>query len=1334
MAVEMKDIAKLYVALFSRAPEREGLAYWYQQAATNNWDMAELADQMYKAALQYEDYSYLSDPQKLVETIYENVLGKTYADDPEGIDYWVSQIEKGEITPGEIAAVIIKTAEEQYPEHPATKTLENRAELALYVAEKIEEFNGDFTEFKKFVEVVNDDPSSIEMAKKMVDSYVTAGVDYILTDGPDVVQGSSYDDIFYAPLTQNQVGQVVNTLDSGDVIKGGAGEDVLKADISYTVTSSNNFLLSGSPAIAPTIEGVEKLEFTAQYFNSDNVNFSNLDAGNISDVKEIWDVNSRADVQIEDVRELPESLTFGMKDTDPGVNFGVFFDPEQVAEGRTSKSNSTLTIVLDDLNSDELDNFSINGVLFKLDGVEYKLQTEDGSPLGKTYEEFAQNLQELIDQNPDLAGRLKVTYDGGDTIVITDTQGGTFEPIGFTWVDDIVPSDGALEWQMVAGAPIEENAPVETTLILDNVGRTSQGGSVDIGSMGDGGIQVMDVKVDRTSWVTSISSKSDMGNGSDVLDTVNLYSIGNEGDLTVGDSMDSPDERVNGGFTDVRQVVNKDFKGDLKYGVTLTDDAVSKYLDKATDVVKFQYDGGSGSDLITIEDNSTGDSLSLDPFFSMAVNLGNGDDKLVLNMANAKQVSIDGGEGNNTIAVSNSHGTNDNNTFQSFKNIQTYEIEANTSTSHNFDSMPSVEHVVVDTKVDENNNPVNTTLIHLPVAADVVISGKWQTLADTNHDQNFGTISIQAAKVSTDDKTLRVTLENTARYDGVLTVNTLQVADFDTEVSQINTLELVSSGVNETSNVIEKLEAYRVDNFKASGTQALTVNLTSAAYYDETNVADRHSLTFDASDLAGALTLQMDVTIPTNINGNTEASVTIKGGQSANDTLVLYGAGANITADTTVSDIEKVILGSDNTAISGSVDVSKFTGVNEYDVYHTSDDLTLSGLSGSENIVENIDKGEVTGVLQLESAEQDSVNTVTVTLKDFDADMDKDLATAVSIAAKDFAGLVVNVVDNGSQINSMVINLSDVDVDASGYSTDISKVVLEGGLSDDNGIDSVTLNLGNIANSSLKILDISGFDGFVEGITVDTTAGDNNVTVYLNKWGGNITEDNSAAENTNVVYKLTSEMAKGESWIITGFETGDGNGNAVDATDKSVIDVSGIGIYSIADLSIVEYAIKAVYKDGSDYNLEGNGTPVYTTSGDGTIDSDDKLIVAVDFGDDGSIDLKTPLFDKGVDISSNDLVVTEKELGIDLDHDGSLSESNGIALKESSVDVDNDGTDDTVYFIDFDNASTVLSDSLAEDQAVYNISPNNSVEHSFNFLIGVTDGAVTLNEDFFNGL
>jgi len=52
MAVTDKQIVELYIALFGRAPEGKGFNYWKSQASANNWDVIELANQMYNAAAQ----------------------------------------------------------------------------------------------------------------------------------------------------------------------------------------------------------------------------------------------------------------------------------------------------------------------------------------------------------------------------------------------------------------------------------------------------------------------------------------------------------------------------------------------------------------------------------------------------------------------------------------------------------------------------------------------------------------------------------------------------------------------------------------------------------------------------------------------------------------------------------------------------------------------------------------------------------------------------------------------------------------------------------------------------------------------------------------------------------------------------------------------------------------------------------------------------------------------------------------------------------------------------------------------------------------------------------
>jgi len=121
------DVVKIYLALFNRPPEKEGLDNWYTQAIENNWDMSELAEHMFDAAVsvvnssddykeiypQYADFDINNEDKvrEVVETIYKTLFNKTYDDDPQGIDGWV----EGIITThniGNVVSSLINAADE----------------------------------------------------------------------------------------------------------------------------------------------------------------------------------------------------------------------------------------------------------------------------------------------------------------------------------------------------------------------------------------------------------------------------------------------------------------------------------------------------------------------------------------------------------------------------------------------------------------------------------------------------------------------------------------------------------------------------------------------------------------------------------------------------------------------------------------------------------------------------------------------------------------------------------------------------------------------------------------------------------------------------------------------------------------------------------------------------------------------------------------------------------------------------------------------------------------------------------------------------------------------
>ncbi len=144
MALTREQIAQLYVSIFDRAPEGEGMRFWLQQDKT----VAEMAEWM----LMTDDAkSYfgtvLYDNQQFVEFVYENTLGKTVLDDPEGVAFWVDSLNSGRYAnKGEMISALIYAATQPENAGLAQEQFNNRVELSLEVSEKIEKAPANYKE------------------------------------------------------------------------------------------------------------------------------------------------------------------------------------------------------------------------------------------------------------------------------------------------------------------------------------------------------------------------------------------------------------------------------------------------------------------------------------------------------------------------------------------------------------------------------------------------------------------------------------------------------------------------------------------------------------------------------------------------------------------------------------------------------------------------------------------------------------------------------------------------------------------------------------------------------------------------------------------------------------------------------------------------------------------------------------------------------------------------------------------------------------------------------------------------------------------------------------
>ena len=1157
------DLQKLYIGYLGRAADKPGLDYWEAQIQAGAITLEDLRINWVNEQPEYLDmYAGLTRSQTAAK-IYENLFKR--APDDAGLDYWVS---------GEGAAVPVDRLILAFmagAQGTDVLELDNQVTVANYYTANIGDLYSIDTA-RNILKMVSYEANSVAAAIAQVDAWIASGVDgktYVLTLGQDNIVGTGADDVFKAPIVQNQLGAVVNTLETGDVLDGGGGRNILEADL---MSTSTTFADGWAPAISPTTVNIQEVYFRAQAPAIDlDVNQSTIDAENMMGVEQWWSQNSRADIQIEDIRSRPDDTAFGMRQTDPGVSYFNYFNALYI-RGDVEETASSITISLVDLTNPELElqNITVNSISFVFNGVEYVLQSDEIAA-ADTYAEFIAAIQAALAEEPALAG-LEFIDEGDGVFVLRDPASGVFETGDLS---TSTPGNIDLRARQEIGEPIVIDLPVSTTVVLDAAGNGSVGGDLDIGSMsGTAGVEIFNVLVDRASHLTSMAS-TNFRTGDEYLEEVNLASIGANGDLKLGVPTDFLDGRVVDGLTDVRTVDGSEFLGNLNIGITLTDDSIGRYLDPATEQVDFNYTAGNGNDNFTI---LVDDALSSDPDFAMNVFMGDGDDRLNIDVETASNVTVDGGEGENVIAVSRSHGTDDDNTFAGFTRFQTYEIEGDQGfTEHNFTSMPGVENVVIATE-----GGVDTDLIDLEDGTVVTINGKNQTRGNnSNADQFFGEIGILAANGST----LDVVLQNTARIDGVLEVDTLLIADETlTNTSAVRTLNLTSAGARGTSNVVNQIDAEWVHTFNLDGTQNLDATIVAAAR-STAPAGSRNSLVVDGTEMTGDLDLTILSDIVTAIDAASNRFVTLTGTEGENDRLTLDGDIVT-TADTTIRDFETIRFVDGG----GEFDAVNVSGVTLYDIDSLNNPFAMINLRGVETVRIAAD-GAADDDISLSAAGRASSNVMNVQFDDYNVFLG-DVVYTSTLSINDYRTINLDFAgEAGEQFNwDLDLELLGYEVGANEFANYARVLNITGGEFDlvgANRLNIDTLIIDDIT-ASLTTIDLRGWNGDFEGSFGEVLDQDgvayvnqadfvSNTTIRVNEY--NFTWDNATNLDTITSFRFTADAWDDTVvWEITNFnafnDAGVGLGNV------SVLDLRDLGVTGLADITIAD--------DGADTTITSN--------------------------------------------------------------------------------------------------------------------------------------------------
>jgi hypothetical protein len=386
MALTQTQVSQLYISIFNRASEGEGNSYW--QATGKN--MATTANTMLATADAKAYFgTSLDTNQAFIEHIYLNTLGKTYAQDTAGVDYWVGRLNNGE-SKGDIIAALITAAQSTANAGDAQDAFNNKVAVSDYAAQKLETAGTDLTSFQNLIKNVTADASTVTKSKQAIDaeanSAITGDTQY-LSVSQDIKTGTAGNDAFISYVAQNQNGQQVNTLGSGDVINGGAGSDTLDAQV--TTGAYVNGGATSNMAIAPITTSVENVILHAEIADiaataADNNDTVVVNAKYMNGVETIASNYSDASLVIQNMTTKGVSggtaaQTVAMEYTGNAdtnwdeSNMTVFYDQDYLVRSAV-ESNSLYYFTQDRLATQEDNkpfgaNTAVDGIKFRIDGT-----------------------------------------------------------------------------------------------------------------------------------------------------------------------------------------------------------------------------------------------------------------------------------------------------------------------------------------------------------------------------------------------------------------------------------------------------------------------------------------------------------------------------------------------------------------------------------------------------------------------------------------------------------------------------------------------------------------------------------------------------------------------------------------------------------------------------------------------------------------------------------------------------------------------------------------------------------------------------------------------------
>jgi hypothetical protein len=166
---QLTSLVELYIASLDRAPDAIGLNYWGARLQ-DGMSLANIAKSFFVQAETAAQYPSTMSTNTFVTSVYNNLLNR--APDIPGLNYWVREIDTGNISKDVFLLALINGAKASTGSSTDRHTIENKANVGKYFA--IDHGLNDTDWAADVLASVNSVPSTAVSANALIDSYSAA--------------------------------------------------------------------------------------------------------------------------------------------------------------------------------------------------------------------------------------------------------------------------------------------------------------------------------------------------------------------------------------------------------------------------------------------------------------------------------------------------------------------------------------------------------------------------------------------------------------------------------------------------------------------------------------------------------------------------------------------------------------------------------------------------------------------------------------------------------------------------------------------------------------------------------------------------------------------------------------------------------------------------------------------------------------------------------------------------------------------------------------------------------------------------------------------------------